>query len=226
MVLVRSSLLWSAMAHAGLLATFAWFVGAQPTKPPVLPPLVRFEAFASDAMQATAPRETIACDVRREEAPLDAVVDWPQPERADAPLPADEAGLAEPCALRERCRVAAAAMQQRVVPAPAPTPPLAAEPVATSAATPSAPSVRTLVPIAGTDQPPNYPTIARRRGWHGTVVLGIDCDAAGIVQAVSVVRSSGHEVLDAAATVAVRQWRFAAGPGHCEQTITFRLTSD
>lgn len=222
MVLVRSSLLWSAVAHAGLLVTFAYFVGARPTKQRARPPLVRFEAFASEAMQATAPREAIECDVRREEAQLDAVVDWPDPDRADEALPAPAAEPAEPCTLRERCRVAAAAMQQRVVAmAPAPTPPLSsAAPAATAA---SEPSVRTLVPIAGTDQPPTYPTIARRRGWQGTVLLGIDCDATGIVQDVTVVRSSGHEVLDAAATAAVRQWRFTAGPGHCEQTITFRL---
>jgi TonB family protein len=222
MGLARSSLLWSAVAHAGLLVTFACLVGARSAKQRANPPLVRFEAFASEATNAAVPREAIECDVRREEAPLDAVVDWPEPDRADEALPAPATEAAEPCTLRERCRVAAAAMQHRVVAAPpAPTPPPPA--VSPAATAPSAPSVRTLVPIAGTDQPPTYPTIARRRGWQGTVVLGIECDAAGLVQDVTVVRSSGHEVLDAAATAAVRQWRFAAGPGHCEQTITFRL---
>ena len=79
------------------------------------------------------------------------------------------------------------------------------------------------MPIAGTDQPPQYPALARRRHWEGTVVLGIDCDAAGVVQLVRVLRSSGHQVLDDAAVAAVRQWRFAAGPGHCEQPVSFTL---
>lgn len=222
MVLVRTSLLWSMLAHAGLLATFVCLVGARPTKQRASPPLVRFEAFASDATQAMAPREEVACDVRREEVPLDAVVDWPEPERADAPQPADETALAEPCTRRERCRIAASAMQQRVVaPPPANEPP---PPAAAAAATsPNAPSVRTIAPIVGTNQPPQYPALARRRHWEGTVVLGIDCDADGVVQLVSVLRSSGHQVLDDAAVAAVRQWRFAAGPGHCEQPVSFTL---
>lgn len=222
MVLVRTSLLWSAIAHAGLLATFVCLVGTRPTKQRVHPPLVRFEAFASDATTATAPRETIACEVRREEAPLEAVVDWPEPECAETMMPVEQATAAEPCSLRERCRVAAAAMQQRVVAPPPPNePPMPAE--AAAATSPNAPSVRTIVPIVGTNQPPTYPTIARRRSWEGTVLLGIDCDAEGVVQFVTIVRSSGHGVLDDAAVAAVRQWRFAAGPGHCEQSITFRL---
>jgi len=222
MLLVRTSLLWSALAHAGLLATFACLVGTRPAVQRAIPPLVRFEAFASDATQAAAPREVVACDVRREEAPLDAVVDWPEPESADEMLPVEQVAAAEPCSLRERCRVAAAAMQQRVIAPPPPNdPPLPSE--AAAATSPNAPSVRTIVPIVGKNQPPTYPTIARRRSWEGTVLLGIDCDAEGVVQFVSVVRSSGHEVLDDAAVAAVRQWRFAAGPGHCEQSITFRL---
>lgn len=222
MALARACLLWSTLAHAGLLVAFACLVGAQPARRRAAPPLVRFEAFASDATPATAPREAVACDVCREEAPLAAVVDWPEPESADAPQPADEGALAEPCARRERCRLAASAMQQRVVaPPPANEPP---PPTAAAAATsPSAPSVRTIVPIAGTDQPPQYPPLARRRHWEGTVVLGIDCDAAGVVQLVRVLRSSGHQVLDDAAVAAVRQWRFAAGPGHCEQPVSFTL---
>lgn len=222
MVFVRSSLLWSAIAHAGLVAAFVCLAGARPTKQRLHPPLVRFEAFASDATTATAPRETIACEVRREEAPLEAVVDWPEPECADTMMPVEQAAAAEPCSLCERCRVVAAAMQQRVVaPPPANEPPLPAE--AATATSPNAPSVRTIVPIVGTNQPPTYPTIARRRSWEGTVLLGIDCDAEGVVRLVTVLRSSGHQVLDDAAVAAVRQWRFAAGPGHCEQPISFTL---
>lgn len=82
---------------------------------------------------------------------------------------------------------------------------------------------RVLSPIPGTDRPPEYPTLARRRGLEGTVVLLVTCDAAGFVMAIEVQRSSGHEALDAAAIAAVRTWRFGGGPGTCEQPVTFRL---
>lgn len=223
MVLARASLLWSALAHAGLLVTFACLVGAQPAKRRAAPPLVRCEEFASMAAPEPRPLTPAVVDVQREEAPIDAAVDWPDAERRD------ERELVEPEAatvVREPRRLAAAAMQRRVVAVPTtpstePDPVAVAEPAPTPAA--SAARTRTLVPIPGTDRPPTYPPLARRRGWEGTVLLGIDCDADGAVQSVRVLRSSGHAVLDEAAAAAVRQWRFAAGPGHCEQSITFRL---
>jgi protein TonB len=75
----------------------------------------------------------------------------------------------------------------------------------------------------GSNVPPAYPTLARRRGWQGTVLLRVVCDAAGAVVAIEVVRSSGHASLDDAARQAVRAWRFAGGPGAIEVPIEFRL---
>lgn len=224
MVLARASLLWSALAHAGLLVAFACLVGTRQVIQRARP-LVRFDAFASDATDAARAVAPISWEVLREDAPVDAAVDWPPPIQPD---PVARATDPEPCERREHCRVPAASMQRRVVATPLvaevqPTteaPPPAAAP---ATAAPSAPSVRTIVPIVGTNQPPEYPALARRRRWEGTVVLGIDCDADGLVQLVTVVRSSGHQVLDEAAIAAVRQWHFAAGPGHCEQPITFTL---
>lgn len=56
---------------------------------------------------------------------------------------------------------------------------------------------------------PEYPELARSRGWEGTVRLQILVSAEGRVEDVKVVSGSGHGELDAAARQAVREWRFA-----------------
>jgi protein TonB len=58
---------------------------------------------------------------------------------------------------------------------------------------------------------PQYPPIARRRGWEGSLVARIRVGADGLVEAASVEESSGYEVLDAAALEAIRKWRFEPG---------------
>ena len=52
-----------------------------------------------------------------------------------------------------------------------------------------------------------YPSLARDRGWEGTVTLQIELLANGRVGRVDVVKSSGHRVLDESAVENVRQWR-------------------
>lgn len=63
---------------------------------------------------------------------------------------------------------------------------------------------------------PAYPMVARRMGWQGRVILNVEVLAAGECGAVSVFRSSGHEVLDNAAMNTVKGWRFtpARHAGH------------
>jgi len=55
---------------------------------------------------------------------------------------------------------------------------------------------------------PDYPMVARRMGWQGTVILNVEVLAEGACGALSVFRSSGHEVLDNAAINTVKTWRF------------------
>lgn len=55
---------------------------------------------------------------------------------------------------------------------------------------------------------PNYPRIARSRGWQGKVLLRVQVSTAGKSDTVSVHKSSGHEILDESAIEAVKQWRF------------------
>ena len=56
--------------------------------------------------------------------------------------------------------------------------------------------------------PPVYPTLARRLGEQGTVLLRARVRADGTPDEVSIHRSSGSAHLDQAALEAVRQWRF------------------
>lgn len=55
---------------------------------------------------------------------------------------------------------------------------------------------------------PDYPSIARSRGWQGKVTLRVQVSAEGRSEAVAVEYSSGHEILDDSAVAAVRQWQF------------------
>jgi protein TonB len=57
--------------------------------------------------------------------------------------------------------------------------------------------------------PPDYPTLAARQGWQGTVLLRVRVLQSGSVESVEVVRSSGKKVLDDAAIHTVERWVFA-----------------
>lgn len=55
---------------------------------------------------------------------------------------------------------------------------------------------------------PEYPEVARHRGWEGTVVLLLQVGANGTVGEVRVRRESGKPILDEAAVAAARTWTF------------------
>jgi protein TonB len=55
---------------------------------------------------------------------------------------------------------------------------------------------------------PDYPSIAKDRGWEGKVLLKVEVSAAGHSESVNIHKSSGHEILDEAAVEAVKQWKF------------------
>lgn len=54
-----------------------------------------------------------------------------------------------------------------------------------------------------------YPEIAAERGWEGRVVLKVHVLPSGKPDTVSVVSSSGHDVLDSEAVSTVKKWTFA-----------------
>lgn len=55
---------------------------------------------------------------------------------------------------------------------------------------------------------PEYPVLAQRRGWEGTVVLRVRVLPSGKPGEIQVQNGSGREVLDQAALRAVKRWTF------------------
>ncbi len=67
------------------------------------------------------------------------------------------------------------------------------------------------VPVEHLNRPPEYPALARKRGWEGTVVLEVDIRRDGVVREILVKQSSSYGLLDKEAARAVRAWRFQPG---------------
>lgn len=108
--------------------------------------------------------------------------------------------------------------------------PVASAPVATTLPPGANTALVEAVPLAGNNPPPNYPRLARQRGWEGLVSLKVRVSAQGEVEEVWVEQSSGHGVLDQAALKAVKEWRFQparegerAVSGLARVPIEFRL---
>lgn len=64
-------------------------------------------------------------------------------------------------------------------------------------------------PLTHMNPAPPYPWIARRRGWEGIVRLKVFVEKDGIPSHVRVEESSGHGVLDRAASRTVERWKFS-----------------
>jgi len=60
--------------------------------------------------------------------------------------------------------------------------------------------------------PPSYPITARRRNIEGKVLLHVEVSQDGLAESVTVLQTSGSELLDEAARVAVTAWKFV--PAH------------
>lgn len=224
MALSRVSWWSSAVLHGALLGALA--IGGSPAaqRTRTLPPLVTIDCSDPEppATEAPPPCEVPTTQVEstwRDDVPIDTeeIVEPEVTAPEAAPTPAMEPPER---VLPRQLESTFAAMRVRSAPPPmppSPLPPNAARPVADTDA------ARILTPLPGCNPPPHYPAIARRRGWQGTVIVAVTCDANGMVTTATVVRSSGHAVLDEAALATVRRWQFAGGPGCSEQPIEFRL---
>lgn len=102
-------------------------------------------------------------------------------------------------------------ISDNVVPTPR-EPPVAVAPIA-AAPEPAPPPLPVTAPFgkAGyqNNPAPDYPAIAARQGWGGTVVLRVHVLASGKADQVQVQTTSGHAPLDQEAVRAVRTWTFA-----------------
>ncbi len=120
-------------------------------------------------------------------------------------------------------------------PAPAPAQSAPPSPAPAAPAPAAAPGpVKESAAISGLaslgNPPPEYPSLALRRNWEGTVVLRIKVLANGRAGSVEVTKSSGKPQLDEAAVEAVRNWKFIPAKrgdtpieGFATQTIDFKL---
>ncbi|MEB0208173.1 energy transducer TonB [Pseudomonas sp. CCC3.1] len=123
---------------------------------------------------------------------------------------------------------------------PKPAPPAPAAPAAPTAPTaPAAPAaapgpVKETAAVSGLaslgNPPPEYPALALRRNWEGSVGLKIKVLPNGRAGSVEVIKSSGKQALDDAAVAAVRNWKFVPAKrgdtpieGFATQTIAFKL---
>lgn len=77
---------------------------------------------------------------------------------------------------------------------------------------------------------PAYPGRARREGWEGTTLLRVRVSPSGKPGSIQIQRSSGRDLLDAAARAAVEKWTFVpatqggvAVAGWVTVPIVFRL---
>ncbi len=59
--------------------------------------------------------------------------------------------------------------------------------------------------------PPEYPKMARRKGYQGTVILEVLVDQNGRVEDLRIFQSSGYPSLDDAASASVFKWAFLPG---------------
>jgi protein TonB len=64
------------------------------------------------------------------------------------------------------------------------------------------------VPRYDLNPPFEYPRLAVRRRWEGTVILNVLVDENGAVDELNVARSSGRTLLDRNALAQVKNWRF------------------
>ncbi len=66
-------------------------------------------------------------------------------------------------------------------------------------------------PLYQDNPKPQYPALAQRRGWQGTVILAVRVLEDGKADNVRLHESSGYKLLDKAARKAVQKWRFLPG---------------
>ncbi len=66
-------------------------------------------------------------------------------------------------------------------------------------------------PLYRDNPKPQYPALAQRRGWQGTVILAVSVLAGGETDHVRIHKSCGYSLLDKSAIKAVETWSFLPG---------------
>ncbi|MBK4999292.1 energy transducer TonB [Pseudomonas sp. S31] len=165
-----------------------------PVVPPQVPPMtIEFAAPAPPVVEPPPP------------APAPPVVETPPPPVVDE-LAAKPKPKPKP--------VPKPVVKQPPKPQPKPVeaPPPAPAPVA-APAPPAPPAPAPVTPPSANaaylkNPAPEYPQMAQRRGWEGTVLLRVEVLPSGKPGQIQIQKSSGRDALDAAALAAVKRWSF------------------
>lgn len=224
----RRGTLFASLLHGGLLGLMVAGLQASPPKaPPMtasslvveLVPLAEPTPQPAPAVLPSAPPDPVAAPAKpvvpkavaapkpKSLAPHPA----PKPQASDLPAPSSES----------------AASSSPASPSTGPASGAGAAPEATASS-----FVPPRSDVAGLDNPrPPYPTLARRRGWEGLVVLMVLVNEMGLAQSVELHQSSGHDILDQSALNTVKSWRFvpARQGGHtvpASVQVPIRFTLD
>ena len=99
------------------------------------------------------------------------------------------------------------------VPNPVEQPPTPPAPPVAAPAPPAPPAPKPVTPASANagylhNPAPEYPSLAMRRGWEGTVLLRVHVLASGKPGEIQIQKSSGRTQLDDAALAAVKRWSF------------------
>ncbi|WDY58256.1 energy transducer TonB [Pseudomonas sp. PSKL.D1] len=165
-----------------------------PVVPPQIPPMtIEFAAPAPPVLEPPPP------------APAPPVVETPPP-------PVVDELAAKPKPKPKPVPKPVAKQPPKPQPKPVEAPPPAPAPVA-APAPPAPPAPAPVTPPSANaaylkNPAPEYPQMAQRRGWEGTVLLRVEVLASGKPGQIQIQKSSGRDALDAAALAAVKRWSF------------------
>lgn len=173
------------------LVSREWSAPMPPAEPVVMQVALLEAPMPTPPVQAEPPKPS--------PRPKPKVMPKPRPQPAPEPLPKAEAPVAQ-------------------IPEPLPEAPPTAESITAPPQPPAAPVVAEPEPVqevaprfdaAYLNNPaPGYPAMSRRLGEQGKVFLRVLVSVQGGARQVEIKRSSGSPRLDAAASEAVRRWKF------------------
>jgi len=163
-----------------------------PIAPPRIPPMTI--EFSQPVPPAVQPPPA---------APVPPVRDEPPPVVDELAAKPAAKKLAKPKPLHKPVAKALAKPVEQPLPTPPVNAPATAAPAAPAPVTPPSANAGYLKNPA-----PQYPDLALRRRWEGTVTLKVQVLADGQPGEIQIQKSSGHDPLDAAALAAVKRWTF------------------
>lgn len=208
--LSRKGLFLAALAHAGVFGLLL----ASPTPPdfkkePAPPIMVSLIAAPQPAVEPAPQPEIVPPEPPKPEPKPVVKQQKPKPQPKPEPKPEP---VAEPTPQPEVAPMPPAVTQQQPVQEPAPQPVAAPKAVEAEPAPQPEPEPVIEPPRFGVaylnNPPPSYPSLSRRMGEEGRVILRVLVGADGKPQGVEVENGSGSERLDKAALDAVRKWKF------------------